>query len=771
MMRGLLALVTVGLMALGTALQPAQAQDQVPRNYGIHDGVERAEPDRSDARRAREDAAAAAAQSRCDAGDRAGCAALGRAYLYGEGKPQNRPVAELLLRESCEAGEAQGCLGLGELLSPIPEDGPREAGAAAFRRGCQLGLLEACEREAETLEYGLWDEDAQVEAAAALRRATCARGGTAACRSLADQKFALDRTPEDQAEGRATLERLCRKGDGVSCDILIVRFKMSSDDTNPSLTPVWREMLDLGCRAGIASHCSDLGMAVFADGNGPPEQRSAALALFDRACELDKYQCRASAAIRAHPALSAGCEAGRPADCAALGELYSDGPSPLWSPAEAVERLASACEAGIVDPCSRAASLALYSLDSPDADTIAKVDRWSIIACEGGNAGECADHGDRLLDGAIIPQDRQRGYALLARACDDGHTGTCDRLEDLSAQDPDAPLPQADNRLLPPLTPDEEAELLRDQQAAHAAQMAAYRAQDCTTTTVTFRGTVYEDTICSLRPRVSRGFVAQIGQAPWQALVWRPATTRGGMTLKPADRVLCGGSVIRKGWVLTAAHCLNDAHMGNESIRTAGHTIRLGLTNALDDEGLTYPILETHRHPDFKRPTLAFDIALVRYDTKRGQRGSNVQAPARIRLDPVPMGQRKLEAIPRATVFGWGLTAFENGVIPNQLRGGRVKLRDRASCTNITRFTDTTHRDSVLCADEVQGAEGGQACSGDSGGPLVIYSDPDKVPTLIGVVSGGVDCGTKSLPSRYIRVAHPAVQAWLRQTLPPDKSR
>ncbi len=76
-----------------------------------------------------------------------------------------------------------------------------------------------------------------------------------------------------------------------------------------------------------------------------------------------------------------------------------------------------------------------------------------------------------------------------------------------------------------------------------------------------------------------------------------------------------------------------------------------------------------------------------------------------------------------------------------------------------------------LCADELRGAEGGQACSGDSGGPLITYSDPDKVPTLIGVVSGGVDCGTADLPSRYIRVAHPRVQNWLRQTLNASRSR
>mgnify|MGYP006175928043 CR=1 FL=1 len=110
-----------------------------------------------------------------------------------------------------------------------------------------------------------------------------------------------------------------------------------------------------------------------------------------------------------------------------------------------------------------------------------------------------------------------------------------------------------------------------------------------------------------------------------------------------------------------------------------------------------------HDAPDF---ALQFDIPL--HDDRVRQKGSAVGTEAQIRIavfqlrghqhaDPGAgeggdharqrlakvfaegRGQRKLEAIPRATVFGWGLTAFENGVIPNQLRGGRVKLRDRAS--------------------------------------------------------------------------------------------
>ena len=41
---------------------------------------------------------------------------------------------------------------------------------------------------------------------------------------------------------------------------------------------------------------------------------------------------------------------------------------------------------------------------------------------------------------------------------------------------------------------------------------------------------------------------------------------------------------------------------------------------------------------------------------------------------------------------------------------------------------------------------------------------------LIGVVSGGVKCGTTGVPSRYTRIGHPLVQAWLASHVPGFRS-
>jgi secreted trypsin-like serine protease len=144
---------------------------------------------------------------------------------------------------------------------------------------------------------------------------------------------------------------------------------------------------------------------------------------------------------------------------------------------------------------------------------------------------------------------------------------------------------------------------------------------------------------------------------------------------------------------------------------------------------------------------------------------------SRIRLDPLSLAERKTETVERVFTYGWGRTEVEGGVIPDHLRGARLKLRDTATCTNFTKFTDPERRDTVLCADERIGAGGGQACKGDSGGPLITFGDTDQRPTLIGVVSGGAKCGSLGKPSRYVRVGHPEIINWIKQTLPADSRR
>jgi TPR repeat protein len=741
------------LFAVFCALSvPAGAQAPVPRQYDEDSVMGRADPDKPAARVARENAAAADAQMRCDAGDLAGCAALGRAYMLGEGKPQNRPVAELLFRQTCDGAEASGCLGLGELFWHVPEEEARNLAFIAFQRGCRLGALDACEKTAEAIELGIWAEDSDEASAEALRRETCAKGGAASCRELARSLFSRDRSVTEQAEGRAVIERLCREGDAESCGSLVSRLE-SEENGNPVELREWRE---LGCRAGDAMHCRKLAKQAFAAGSGLPEDRTDALALFDRACELETYFCGQADDIRARPALSAGCTQGITADCVALGRLYADSQSELYSPGEAVALLGNACEAGAIAACGTAARLLLNAQEGGLAESRMRAERWYVTACDAGNEDVCFDLGRNLLDGYGLPQDRARGYALLAGVCERGDRFTCDWLVRRGETDPEAPPVPADNDYLPPLTTEEEAEVQQRWREEIQARAAADRAESCTTTRVEFRGIVYEDTICEIAPAMIGGYSLRPGQAPWQAVLWRPARM-GGQNLPPGQRVACGGALVASGWILTAAHCIVDKD--KKSLLGPGHRIRLGVHNPRADEGVSYPILRAIPHPRYHEPSRAFDIALLQIDPGAGVKGAATNSIRSIRLDPVPLDDRKIaDGLPVYT-YGWGLTAVD-GDSSEYLKGAKLQLEDPAQCTRRTKFRGDLLRDAVLCASA---PDRSQACNGDSGGPLITYGDAGKGPTVIGVVSAGEKCGTTGVPSRYTRVAK--VRDWIDEVL------
>jgi secreted trypsin-like serine protease len=741
------------LAALGLVLAgPLAAQEQIPLDYSDANTIERADPDKPADLRAREEAAAKAAETACAARDAAGCAALGKAYFLGEGKPQNRPAAELILRQACDAADADGCLWLGSLFWSVGQPKPGEAGIAAFERGCRLGSLEACARAAEAIESGSGDRAADGVTATQLRRDACAKGGGSACRALG---VSLERSddPALRDEGLGLLERQCRGGDGEACSLVISPLRQ----TIPPRTALAREMADMGCRAGVPYLCRQFGEMLFAEASGPPESRTAALAMFDRACTLESLFCTLPGQIRARPTLVDSCGRGVQTDCIELGRIYSlDSNSPLHSPTEAMRLLGSACEAGAFEACSAAVNVNYYTDTQVTPEQAAQMARWHETGCAGGSTYDCTSLARLLLIGAPFPSDRTRGYALLTQLCDAGDEDVCSTRDDIARHDPDAPLFDADSRFTPPIPEAEAERLARERREREAAKLAELRARSCTSSSVTLDGVTYDDRICSSVVRVINGFTARPGQAPWQALLWRPAQMNG-RSLSARERVECGGALIREGWILTAAHCVVDAN--KKPLLGPGHRIRLGVHNPGDEEGISYPILRAIPHPSYHEKSRAFDIALIQIDGRAAKRSDYPGQIARIRLDPLPLGQRPIRGGMEVYTFGWGLEKVR-GEASDVLKGAKMQIEDPAECTKRTRFRGDLLQDALLC---VSAADRSQACDGDSGGPLVTYKDADKVPTVIGVVSAGTDCGVTGVPSRYTRVAK--VRDWIEDVL------
>lgn len=129
--------------------------------------------------------------------------------------------------------------------------------------------------------------------------------------------------------------------------------------------------------------------------------------------------------------------------------------------------------------------------------------------------------------------------------------------------------------------------------------------------------------------KIVGGHLAKIGEAPHQV----------SLRYRPYDFHFCGGSIINKRWVLTAAHCVSNFRPSQLEI-VAGN-LQLG------NGGRRYRVDKIVSHKGFKYATVENDIALVKL-TKDVKYSKEVNA---IRLN-----SRFLEGTEPVTLYGWGLT-------------------------------------------------------------------------------------------------------------------
>ncbi|XP_029466499.1 chymotrypsin B-like [Rhinatrema bivittatum] len=228
--------------------------------------------------------------------------------------------------------------------------------------------------------------------------------------------------------------------------------------------------------------------------------------------------------------------------------------------------------------------------------------------------------------------------------------------------------------------------------------------------------------------RIVNGEEAVPGSWPWQASL---QNSLGGH--------FCGGSLINKQWVVTAAHC----SVTKSQFVVLGEHDRGTNVEAIQK----LKVAQVFTHPQWNSNTIENDIALIKLATPAVLSDS---------VSPVCLAAsgEEYQSGQLCVTSGWGKTRYNALNTPNKLQQTALPLLTNDDCkvhwgSNIL--------DTMICA----GAAGSSSCMGDSGGPLVCQSN--DIWRLVGIVSWGSSrCATNS-PGVYARVT--LLRAWVDQII------
>uniref|UniRef100_A0A6M2E3L2 Putative trypsin-like serine protease n=1 Tax=Xenopsylla cheopis TaxID=163159 RepID=A0A6M2E3L2_XENCH len=214
------------------------------------------------------------------------------------------------------------------------------------------------------------------------------------------------------------------------------------------------------------------------------------------------------------------------------------------------------------------------------------------------------------------------------------------------------------------------------------------------------------------------------------------------------DMHFCGGSIIDKEWILTAAHCVQRHSNPPQNL-----TVRVG-SSLHNTGGRTYNVMHIEKHPRYnERASYDFDIALLKISKPISYTACTTV--------PVTLADSGRE-IPEGTmlsVTGWGATEM-GGPGSITLQGVKVPAVSRDECNRnyTTQPGNEKVTDSMLCAGYSNG--GKDSCQGDSGGPIV-----DENRIQVGVVSWGDGCALPGKPGVYAKVSHPDIISFIEDTI------
>ncbi|KAF0313610.1 Melanization protease 1 [Amphibalanus amphitrite] len=255
----------------------------------------------------------------------------------------------------------------------------------------------------------------------------------------------------------------------------------------------------------------------------------------------------------------------------------------------------------------------------------------------------------------------------------------------------------------------------------------------------------------SLVPRITGGKEVRHGQHPWMALIGYRHSETGRVSYR------CGGALIGRRHVLTAAHCLVSlpAQLRLDSVRLGDHNLSRPTDCALTPDGRPvcgvpqeFRIAALFIHSDYNKPSARLnDIALLKLD--RPVVEDNFVGKICLPFDSTR--QRNYTGVGLSAVgfgsVGPGRDSPSSEVLLEVVLPGV----DQQRCAAAVRRLGGLLGPRQMCAG---GEPGRDVCFGDSGAPLV--ADPgagELAPTLVGLVAYGARLCDGAVPGVFTRVS------------------